>query len=60
MRVVGENQDESKRPLKQRRTRQETLRKPSTNYQSTDNTRGQHTRTTRPAFEEVTSLLKAR
>ena len=56
MRVVGENQDESKRPLKQRRTRQETLRKPSTNYQSTDNIHGQ----TRPAFEEVTSLLKAR
>jgi hypothetical protein len=33
MRVVGENQDESKRPFKRRRTRQETLRKPSINHQ---------------------------
>src|SRR6266516_2691464 len=59
MRVASENQDESKRPLKRRRTRQGTLRKPSSTTKDTTRNH-QSTRTTRPAFEEDTSLLKAR
>jgi hypothetical protein len=59
MRVVSENQDESKRPLKRRRTRQETLRKPSINRQR-QLLAITKVRTTYSAFEEDTSLLKAR
>jgi hypothetical protein len=62
-RIVGENQDESKRPFKRRRTRRGTLRKPATSHQrhySQSLTYGQHTRITHPTFEEDTSLLKAR
>src|SRR6266516_1380484 len=69
MRVARENQDESKRPLKRRRTRQGTLRKPSSttkdttrNHQSTDNAHGQHvppSKKTPPSLKHAESVRNA-